>query len=223
MWRAITPSSRQTTGNIRIVDPTLGAAIHGSEEVPDFTAHWRHTGDWGHVQLAGIVRQIRYETDGTVNNEPKGHETGWGLNLTGNIKVFQKDTIHLGVVYGEGIASYMNDGGVDLAAGGTIDFPHAEAVPLLGIVAWYDHYCDPAWSTSIGYSLTQVDNTSLQLEDAFHRGEYASINLLWTPDPSLLFGGEFMWGQREDNDGETGDDVRFQFSAKYSWGITVTP
>ena len=72
----------------------------------------------------------------------------------------------LQVVYGEGIASYMNDGGMDLAP--QLDSPapdvrvSAEVVPLTGVVAYYDHYWSDRWSSSIGYSYTEVDNTNFQ-------------------------------------------------------------
>jgi len=136
------------------------------------------------------------------------------------------------VVYGHGIASYMNDGGTDLAPEGlppqvnpliapgpsTI---RAKAVPLLGVVAYYDHYWNGQWSSSIGYSFTQVDNTNLQDPDAFHKGEYASVNLLYTPAKNIMFGGEILWGKRTDHDGASGDDWRFQFSVKYSFGTQI--
>jgi hypothetical protein len=121
------------------------------------------------------------------------------------------------VVYGHGIASYMNDGGMDLAPDGTFDDPVAKAVPLLGWLVYYDHYWSDQWSSSIGYSVTQVDNTNLQEPTAYHKGEYASVNLLYTPTPNLLIGGEAIWGQRTDNDGRQADDFRFQFSIKYSF------
>ena len=154
-------------------------------------------------------------------SEPTGNETGWGVNVSGHLSLFERDKLYGQVVFGEGIASYMNDGGTDLAAGGTLLDPHAEAVPLLGVLLYLDHYWDEQWSTTIGYSFTEVDNTSLQDPSAFERGDYASINLLYAPTPELLFGGELMWGQRTENDDTSGEDVRVQFSAKYSFGIQL--
>ncbi len=179
--------------------------------------HYLYSDDWGHAQLAGILRRVGYDTLNTPNHDPMGAEVGWGVNASGAIKVFEKDKILLQVVHGNGIASYMNDGGTDLAPAGTLASPHSEAVPLTGIVAYYDRqWCD-VLSTSAGYSFTQVDNTSLQEATAFHKGQYASINLLWTPTSKILIGGEMLWGERTDNDGVTGKDIRFQFSVKYSW------
>jgi hypothetical protein len=211
------PGNDIDTGDIRAVDPALGASIQGTEEVPDLTGHYRYDGGWGHVQLAGIVRRVSYETIGSPGNEPKDDKVGWGVNLTSNFKLGEKNVAHLAVVYGEGIASYMNDGGTDLAPEGTLGALRGDVVPLLGVVAYYDHYWNDQWSSSIGYSRTQVDNTSFQADDAFQTGQYASVNLLYTPAKNLLMGGEVIWGSREDNDNAEGDDIRFQATFKYSF------
>jgi hypothetical protein len=111
----------------------------------------------------------------------------------------------------------MNDGGMDLAPDGTLLDAHAQAVPLKGALLYLDHFWSDRWSSSIGYSITQVRNTALQAPEAYHRGEYASVNLLYTPTPNFLIGFEAIWGQRTDNDGRSADDTRFQFSVKYSF------
>ena len=216
------PGNDIDVGTLRQLDPALGPHIQNSETLPDFTTHFYTSGSWGHFQLAGIVRRVGYDTIGTTDNAPKGSRTGWGVSTTGHLAVFDKDKLMAGVVYGEGIASYMNDGGVDLAPEGV--FPAAvrpKAVPLLGAELYYDHYWDESWSSSIGYSLTRVDNTNLQGPSAYHDGQYASANLLYSPAARLLIGGEALWGQRTDFNGATGNDLRFQFSVKYGFSTTI--
>jgi hypothetical protein len=220
------PSNDVDTGQIREFDPELGENIQSDEKVPNLAAHWRTSGDWGHVQIAGILRDLGYDTKGTQNNEPKGSVTGWGVNLSGSINVLERDRILLQYVYGQGVASYMNDGGMDLAPQGRLPTDtdpgnaHAKAVPLTGIVAYYDHYWNEEFSTSIGYSTTFVDNTNLQTPDTYKSGQYASVNLLYTPVPNVMVGGEVLWGDLEEYSGNSTDDVRMQFSVKYSWGKT---
>lgn len=197
--------------------PELGN-VQGDEKFPDFTAQVRNGGEWGHVQAAGILRYLGYETLGTVDNEPNGHETGWGLDLTSVINVRTKDALRVGVVFGEGIASYMNDGGMDLAPQGSTTTPTgAEAVPLLGVSAYYDVWWNQKFSSSLGYSFTQVDNTDLQSGSAYHLGQYASANLLYYPTDGVFYGVEYLFGRREDNDGDSGQDQRVQFSFKYNF------
>jgi hypothetical protein len=223
------PNNDVDAGTIREIDPALGSAIQGHEDIPDLTARWRYDGGWGHIQLAGILRQVGFDTAGTVDNKPKGHETGWGIDLTGNVKTWGRDVLHLGFVYGEGIATYMNDGGVDLApkANAVIAPPIAgppppaslgpKAVPLTGALVYYDHYWTDQLSSSVGWSTTHVDNTNFQAANAFQTGQYVSANLLWAPDKHILIGGEYIWGQREDRNGAHGQDNRLQFTFKYSF------
>ncbi|MGH6911842.1 MAG: DcaP family trimeric outer membrane transporter, partial [Phenylobacterium sp.] len=223
------PGNDIDPGNIREIAPELGANITGDEKWPDLTAHFKFGDDWGHVQIAGILRKVGYETIGTPDNRPKNSKMGWGINGSANIKTWNKDVLHLSAVYGEGIASYMNDGGTDLGPKLTVGVSRpivgapptgslrGDVVPLLGLVAYYDHYWNDSFSSSIGWSMVDVDNTSFQSADAFNKAQYASVNLLWTPDKRILIGGEFLWGEREDFNKNKGDDMRLQFSFKYSF------
>jgi hypothetical protein len=90
-------------------------------------------------------------------------------------------------------------------------------LPLLGVTTYYDHYWSDQWSSSIGWSMVKVDNTNFQEGSAFKKAQYASANLLYAPDPRILIGAEFLWGQREDFDGAKGEDTRIQATFKYSF------
>jgi hypothetical protein len=236
------PGNDIDSGQFREVADFPGA--QGDQEYPDLTAHYRNKGDWGHVQIAGIVRWVgsevlcdTFQTDPAATNYcPNGlrevvfddNDTGWGVNLTSAINLFEKDAIRLGVVYGEGIASYMNDGGMDagpdrglLPDGSLPGGTKVEAVPLLGVSAYYDHWWGSQFSSSIGYSLTQVDNTIGQTEDTYKRGQYASVNLLYYPVENVMVGGEYLWGDRENKNGDSNDNNRVQFSVKFNFGTTL--
>ena len=226
------PSDDIDPGRIRLIDEDIASNIQSNEELPDLTAAIAYRGDWGHVRLAGILRKIGYETKGTENNKPSGHETGWGVNATTSINI-SPAVLRLGAVYGRGIATYMNDGGMDLAPavstqpgpGTIILVPRAVAVKLFGLSAYADFNWSKQWTSSIGYSFDKVDNTNFQEDTAFHKGQYASVNLLWHPAENVFTGGELLWGKRTDNDGNDGKDLRFQysfhwdFSSKNIWDI----
>lgn len=190
-------------------------------KLPDFTARYRLKGSWGYVQLSGIARRLGYTTKGTPNNEPKGKVTGWGVNASSTLRLVP-DKLHVlaAFVTGEGIENYMNDATPDLAAGGTLASPKAEAVPLWGVAAYLDIYWSKLFTSSIGYSTVQLDNRSLQVGSDFHVGQYASANVLVHPAENFLLGPELQWAQREDNDGAKGDDWRVQISLKYAFSLT---
>jgi hypothetical protein len=221
------PGNDIDSGNIRTIEGLEGVEVENDEEVPDLTAQFRYGGDWGHVQFGGILRKVGYELRVDPTDDwTQGSETGWGINVGTVFNMLEKDAIRLQVVYGEGIASYMNDGGMDLAPSAdwqssVVTDLEAEAVPLTGVLAYYDHWWSDQWSSSIGYSFTEVDNTNFQDPGAFQKIDYASGNLLYYPAENLMVGAELMWGERTNNDDRSEDDVRFQFTVKYSFGITL--
>ena len=168
------PNSAIDTGKISQVSPDFGAGFTGWNRLPDAVGALRASGNWGHLRAAGILRQVGYQNTLTSDGNPSGHKTGYGLNLSGTIKVLGKDQINWQLVGGEAIASYMNDGGVDLAPGQGLS---AETVRSRGWLAYYNHSWSEQWSSTIGYSQHQQDNTAGQTGTAFHRGSYGNLNL----------------------------------------------
>ncbi|WP_298927141.1 DcaP family trimeric outer membrane transporter [uncultured Ramlibacter sp.] len=208
------PNSVIDTGKLSQVDPALGAGVTAHNRLPDLVGSVRLDRDWGHVKAAAIVRQVGYQTVTTASGDPSGDKTGYGLNLTGVLKLSGRGTLGWGLTGGKAIASYMNDGGTDLAPGAGL---RAEAVNSLGYFLYYGHAWDAKLNSSIGYSQHRQDNSSGQAANAFHAGSYASVNLLYTLTDNVLVGGEYIWGRRENKDGSAANAGRLQLSGKVSF------
>jgi hypothetical protein len=189
--------------------------LAADNKLPDFTARYRLTQKWGYAQLSGILRKLGYNAQGGIT---QGSVVGWGLNASSTWRVLP-DKVHLllAVAGGQGVSNYWNDATPDVAAGGTLANPRAEAVPILGISAYADVYWTPLFTSSVGYSRTMIETTSLQPTDAFKTGQYASANVLVHPVANFVAGPEFLWGQRTNNNGQTGHDYRLQISFKYAF------
>jgi hypothetical protein len=208
------PNSVIDTGKLSQVDPALGAGVTAHNRWPDLVGSLRVDGDWGHVKAAAIVRQVGYQTTTTAGGKPSGERTGYGLNLTGVFKVSARDALNWGLAGGKGIASYMNDGGTDLAPNASF---RAEAVGSLGWFLYLGHAWSDKLTSSVGYSEHRQDNTGGQAGNALHAGSYASANLLYALTPNVLLGGELLWGRRENKDGSAASDSRFQFSTRVTF------
>jgi hypothetical protein len=152
--------------------------------------------------------------------------TGWGINVSSNIKT-GSGVLRLQAVYGEGIQNYMNDAPVDVAFKNNFSDPvspiTAVTLPMTSFVAFYDHNWSDKWSSSIGYSRLDIDNSDGQDPSDFKTGQYALVSLLHYPVKNVMMGGELQWGKRENfSDGWSVDDLRIQFSFKYNfshnWG-----
>ncbi len=197
---------------------TVADIFKAKNNLPDFTVRYRDNTDWGHWQLAGIVRKLGYER---LDNGNSSSETGYGFNASTVINTVGNDQLKLQVAYGPGIGNYFNDGGVDLAPDSdNLLEADATAVKILGLVAYYDRWWNDKWSSTIGWSMTSLDREDGQAGDEFRRGMYANVNLLFHPTDHLMTGIEFLWGQREDIDGTKGQDYRIQFSLKVDFSLS---
>lgn len=196
---------------------TVSEILTSKNDVPDFSVRYRSNNNWGHWQLAGIVRKLGHER---LDNGNSDYETGYGFNASTAINTFGRDKLKLQLAYGDGIGNYFNDGGVDIAPDSEdIDTADATAVTILGVLAYYDRYWNDRWATTVGWSMTDIDDEDGQAFDEFETGQIASANLLYYPTKHVYTGLEFSWGEREDIDGEDGHDYRVQFSLHVDFSL----
>ena len=189
---------------------------------PDLSWQARMIRGWGYLQLAGIFRKIGWVDTNKDAFNLGGHAFGWGLNLSSNLKLSKKDIAKLEVVYGAGIQNYMNDAPIDIGIKNNFSNPTSPikgvALPALGIVSFLDHNWSERFSSSIGYSMLNIENSDAEKPSDFHQGHYALTNLLYHPVPSVTIGSEFQFGRRVNfKDGFNVNDYRLQFSFKYDW------
>ena len=192
-------------------------------DMPDFSWEARFIRRWGYARFGGIFRKISWvDTNTTDNVDLTGDAFGWGVNFSSNLK-FGKDTIgRFMVVYGAGIQNYMNDAPIDIGVKNNFSNPVSPikgvALPLLGVVSFLDHNWSDRFSSSIGYSMENIENSDAEKASDFHQGHYALTNLLYHPVPSVTIGSEFQFGRRVNfRDGFNVNDYRLQFSFKYDW------
>jgi hypothetical protein len=188
----------------------------------DFSAEYRRAMGWGYLEVAGIARRIEWKDQNQDSLNLTGDAFGWGVNVSTNINVGTNDVIRGSVVYGEGIQNYMNDAPVDVGIENNPDDQaqpvRGVALPLLGIVAFLDHKWSEKLSTSIGYSMIEIENSDGQSDDAFRAGQYAIANLMYYPVENAMMGVEFQYGDRSNfRDGFSTSITKVQFSFKYNF------
>ncbi len=194
---------------------------------PDFSAHYRWAHSTWYVQLATMVSPIYWDDlASTSTRNLSGSTVGWGVNLSSRINVGSAGSqLKLQALYGKAIENYMNDAPIDIGVKtnpGNVFQPFLGVpLPIFAMVAFYDHTWSKHWTSSIGYSQVNIQNSESQLPSDFRLGQYALANVLYTPVKDFLLGLEGQWGQRQNkSNGYTYNDYRLQFSAKFNFGHT---
>lgn len=190
--------------------------------MPDLTAEFRETRDWGYVELATVLRKIEWIDLGTDQYNLSGKAVGWGFNLTTNLILSENDLFRGQAVYGHGIENLMNDAPTDIGIKNNFNDPDKPvkgiALPVSGFTLYIDHRWNQKFSSSAGISAVEIQNSDAQAQNAFRSGKYASLNLLFTPVANLLAGAEIVWINRHNfNDGWKSSSTKIQISVKYSF------
>jgi hypothetical protein len=194
--------------------------------LPDFSAAFKASRSWGYVRAAGMLRALRWDDVLEDDFDLSGSATGWGINLSSNLNAGKNDVIRLQYVFGEGIQNYMNDSPIDVGivrdVSNRLTPVRGETIPIRGLVAFLDHKWNDEFTTAVGYSRQDNDNTSGQAPNAFKTGQYALGNVLYSPVPNAMVGAELQWGRRENfSDGFHSDGLKVQFSFKYNFSMKL--
>jgi hypothetical protein len=189
-------------------------SVHTEASRPDLAARVRWEGDAGHVQLAGLWRSID-----VIGESPFGTRerrvNGSGVSLSGSFDVFGADSVSFQAVTGKGVGRYFNDPlsstGVALGTDRRLDLLRSS-----GITLYYQHKWAPEWMTVAGASTLWIsDSGELRLPDELERVVYASVNLVHRLTPTLIVGGEVLWGQATQVGGASATNARVQLSVRY--------
>jgi hypothetical protein len=192
-------------------------------KLPDLSAEYRRAFDFGYVELSGIARSIAWKDLNNDGVDLSGSALGWGLHLSTNVKFMNdKVTFRGSAVYGEGIQNYMNDATVDVGIKENFSDPTKPllgvALPMYGLVGFFDIAWNAKMSTAIGYSTLNITNSDGQAASAFHSGNYAAANLMFYPVQNAMVGVELQYGTRANfEDGWTSSITKVQFTAKYNF------
>ena len=197
------PGASGDLGTDRDEVVNTGANVVPSYPLPDLSGNFRMGRGWGYLQLAGIVRQIKWnQLNPTPAQNIHGSVTGFGGALSGNLNRGKSDVLRFQGTYGEGIENYFNDAPIDVGTkpkNDPVNPIDGEALPIVGVSVFVDHTWNEKFASTFGYSQNVVDNSVGQTADAFHLGQYALANILYMPVTDVMMGLEFGWERRLNN------------------------
>jgi hypothetical protein len=195
---------------------TPSVSITGGQGVnlfPDLIARGFYTTSKdGHLQVAGVLRQVRAQTfSGRVSSA-----WGGGGSVSG-VLPFRVRSLTDRVIFqlngGVGIARYINDlnslGGQDAVVDSVTEV--LKALPAIGWYVDYEHVWkewraleDMNLRSMVLWSFVGVDNFDFQPADAYHRTHRLAVNTIFSPSGRVDVGLEYIYGTRQNRDGAKG-------------------
>jgi len=191
---------------------------------PNLVIHYRRIFNWGHIQIAGILKSIQWkDTSTTSSTNLSGKDMGWGVNMSTVINATKQIRFKFQGIYGEGCENYVADPSPDIALQtnpGNLQTPaKGKALPIKGFLGFVELDWTEKVRSSAGYSMMAIENADLQSPDAFHRGQYGLINLRYYPVQNVMAGIEYQFGKRNnfyDGFSSTGNKIQFSFKINFS-------
>ena len=209
--------ARYTRGNFQIALENPQSYVSNTTSsgdvgvVPDLAANYKFKGDWGHVRLNGLARQI------VVQEAAPGLDTtatGYGAGVSGKIKLGKKNDIRFSANYGDGMGRYTSLGLVKdaMVIGTELETVKSVAASAAFRLVWNDKS-----SSNIIASMADIDNPTGAGGDENKSSTSVQINYLFRPVKQVSYGIMYLAGERETENGDNGKLSRIQASAKYSF------
>ena len=181
--------------------------------MPDIPGFVRYQRGAGHVQVAGLVRQVRF--DSTASGVEDTSTVGLGLNTTFVLPLRPGYQLLGQFVIGDGTARYIEGlGGQNLdavlASTGSIQNIRTQAGNLSYIHKW-----STTVKSGLAISTSFVDDNGSLPSTAIERLMDVRANVIWTPYRLVDVGGEVLWGERRNQNGTSGEAWRVQFAIIY--------
>lgn len=192
------------------------AALH--QRMPDIPFYVQYA--WGqesHIRASGIVRNMYLRRLGAARNTSL---TGWGVQLSGRMRLGKPLVVMMNGIYGQGIASYIQD----LAGSGLDISPdprnpdRMQTLPMWGWQLSGQLQLLPRLTLSGGYSTVRVQHRNGILSPReYRRGQYVFGNLFYSFNTRCKVAAEYNYGAREDMDLKRSHANRVSVMIQYSF------
>lgn len=179
------------------------------------TGTWHADGKYlKHLRLAGLARDLRAEgTDGSTDSA-----FGWAIGGSGKLVLpflGAKDNFKFGVQYGDGYGAQVRGGPDDAAF--NIGSSELKTIGVFSTYGGLQHWWLDSLRSNLVYGYVNADNPGFVDGDELDNTGYAAVDLIWNPYKTVNFGVEYLWGRRENKDGEAGSDNRLLFSSRFEF------
>lgn len=183
------------------------------DRFPDLVGRVSFAAGGGRYWVAVLARNIRVDSAAA----PAAVEDKWGggLAVSGAIPVTGKDDLRFMAYAGDGIGRYNVPG---FYVDGVLDAAGGLSLPTIfgGYVA-YRHFWTPTLRSTLVLSASEADNPAQTFGTLNKSDRSVHLNLISSLARTVDVGVEYIYGQREIQNGQSGSLNRVQLSAKYAF------
>jgi len=186
--------------------------IEAFQLIPNITVRADRSFSWGSAQVSGILPVLSGIYKDQLELIP-----GWGISASCVVNVWAKGKWYIQGVGGKAISKYFTD----LAGNGfDIQFPPdgGNTSPFTyGFYATYEHRWLPMLYSNFTYGLCSLKQESYTPDIGYYKGQAFRVNTFWDITDGAKAGGELIWGNRENKNGEIGNAIRFNLLFYYDF------
>lgn len=172
-------------------------------ESPDLVMRLRYHTPASSLQVSSVFRELGLLKDQGARIE----DTAWGFNLSGSHHFTERDEGYAQITFGEGIGSYNNI--PDVVSDGV---SQGDLLPVFGWMAGLSHRWTERLQSNVVYSVNKLNSPSYQPGEELHMNSYFATNLIWSPATNYFMGMEYLYGTRENVNGDDAEAHRLQTS-----------
>lgn len=196
---------------------TSMTALSYPQSVPDVIVRTSYSSDFGHVQLAGVLRTL-IVPDTLVNKS--NHSVGYGFAFSGTVNLPAGFKFQYQATYGKGISHYFNglkNRGLDLLYN-----PETRSTSLVPVWGGYVNLARTwgqggIFTSNLLYGLADVNIHDDLLPHQYKKGYYFAVNTVWTFLKYGTIGIEYLHGERKNINREKGDANRINALLRYNF------
>lgn len=184
-----------------MADNRPGYTRQVTQRIPAIPLYLQYGWDGGnsHIRLSAIARPLQYRNLVQGKNKTP---MGWGVQLSGMVKICDPVTFYYDATYGYGIANYLQDDegmGLDAMASFRKD-GKMKLTESMGLTGGLSFQLSRKWQSSIVYShLSNWTGSDVRPEaGAYRYGDYVAANILYDLNRFLTFGLEYDYGHAKD-------------------------
>jgi hypothetical protein len=206
----------KNTWSLSLENPIEKISINDSvtalpERFPDIIPAYRYTGKNGFLKVAGLFRELRYQTD-----KPRSLYS-YGATLMSSLNIGKSSSIKFQSVIGTGVSSYIqgsNGLNYDAISNGTnilkplTMFGNNFSIQHL----WNEHV---NMAATMGF-LNVIEEENLKNSN-YKNGYYGAFTLYYSVDKNLNFGCEALLGSRINVDKTEATAIRLQMNITYKF------